>query len=278
MEYVDLHVHSDASDGTMKPAELVAYAAQKGLKAFALTDHDTTDGIEEALEAAKSYPVTVIPGIEFTTEYHGRDIHIVGLNIDYKNVYFLEQLKAFQEERDTRNAKMAALLREHGMEVTMEALYERFPDAVITRAHFGRYLLETGQIKEIRTAFDKYIGDHGPCFVPREKIPPFKAIQIILEAGGVPVLAHPILYRMRDDDLDQLVAECKKAGLVGIEAIYSTYASCEESQIRKLARKYDLKISGGSDFHGTNKPTIDLGVGRGNLKIPYEVLTNLLSN
>ena len=170
---------------------------------------------------------------------------------------------------------MCALLREHDIDITYEALLAEFPGAVITRAHFARYLLSHGYIQSMKEAFDRYVGDHCPCFVPREKVTPAQAVELILGAGGVPVLAHPILYHMSDDRLDTLVAELKKIGLVGIEAIYSTYNTAEERQIWGLASKYDLKISGGSDFHGANKPKIDLGTGWGKLYVPDEVLENL---
>lgn len=287
---VDLHVHSTCSDGTFTPEELVDYAIQKGLTAFALTDHDTVNGLDRAIRYAEELRQTqaaspsdapasqvpeVIPGIELSTEYQGKDIHMVGLFIDYRQPEFAHYLEDFIRSRENRNEKMCALLREHDIDITYEALLAEFPGAVITRAHFARYLLSHGYIQSMKEAFDRYVGDHCPCFVPREKVTPAQAVELILGAGGVPVLAHPILYHMSDDRLDTLVAELKKIGLVGIEAIYSTYNTAEERQIRGLASKYDLKISGGSDFHGANKSKIDLGTGWGKLYVPDEVLENL---
>ena len=276
---VDLHVHSTCSDGTFTPEELVDYAIQKGLTAFALTDHDTVNGLDRAIRYAEELRQVqvpeVIPGIELSTEYQSKDIHIVGLFIDYRQPEFAHYLEDFIRSREHRNEKMCALLREHGVDITYEALLSEFPGAVITRAHFARYLLSHGYIQSMKEAFDRYVGDHCPCFVPREKVTPAQAVELILGAGGVPVLAHPILYHMSDDRLDTLVAELKKIGLVGIEAIYSTYNTAEERQIRGLASKYDLSISGGSDFHGANKPKIDLGTGWGKLYVPDEVLENL---
>lgn len=217
----------------------------------------------------------VIPGIELSTEYQGRDIHMVGLFIDYHQPDFSHYLEDFIHSRENRNKKMCALLREHGIDITYEALLAEFPGAVITRAHFARYLLSHGYIQSLKEAFDRYVGDRCPCFVPREKVTPAQAVELILGAGGIPVLAHPILYHMSDDRLEALVAELKSIGLVGIEAIYSTYNTAEERQIRGLASKYGLKISGGSDFHGANKPKIDLGTGWGKLCVPDEVLEKL---
>lgn len=275
MNIVDLHVHSTKSDGSYTPSELVDYAIEKGLTAFALTDHDTTDGIDEARKAADGKPIEVIPGIEFSSEYEGRDIHIVGLYIDYQSGFFKRRLINFVNGRIIRNREMCRRLTEHGMPVTYEELTAEFPDSVITRAHYAKYLLNHGYTKSLKEAFERYIGDNCPCFVPRKKITPMRAVEIILKAGGIPILAHPVLYHMSDARLDNLVRDLKDVGLVGIEAVYSTYSSGEERDMRRLAAKYDLCISGGSDFHGSAKPGLDLATGYGKLFIPEEILTHL---
>lgn len=281
MNTVDLHVHSNCSDGTFTPSGLVDYAMEKGLSAFALTDHDTIDGLADAaryvraLEKEGKKVPELIPGIELSTEYHGKDVHIVGLFIDYFDPVFLCHLKEFVNSRIQRNHKMCALLREAGIDITYEALEVKNPGAVITRAHYGRFLLEQGYVKTITEAFERYIGDDCPCFVPREKITPAQAIELILKADGIPVLAHPVLYHLNAAQLDELVSELKSAGLLGIEAIYSTYSEADERQIRVLAGKYNLLISGGSDFHGSNKPGLDMGRGYGSLAVPFHVLEDL---
>lgn len=275
MNIVDLHVHSNKSDGSMTPTDLVNYALQKGLSAFALTDHDTTDGIEEALEAAEGKPIEVIPGIEFSSEYEGKDIHIVGLYIDYNSDFFKRRLTAFINGRIIRNKEMCKKLTEHGMPVTYEELTAEFPNCVITRSHYAEYLLKHGYTKSLKEAFDRYIGDNCPCFVPRKKITPMRAVEIILKAGGVPILAHPLLYRMSSVRLEKLVSTLKDIGLVGLEAVYCTYSPSEERQMRSLAAKYGLCISGGSDFHGTAKPGLDLATGYGKLFIPEEILMKI---
>ena len=272
---VDLHVHSNRSDGTLSPTELVDYAIKKGLNAIALTDHDTIDGLEEAMEHAAGTTLEIIPGIELSTDERGQEVHVVGLFINPKNEAFQEYLKEFVESRTLRNQKMCQKFSELGIDLPYEALCERFPDSILTRAHYARYLMEHGHVKSIKEAFDRYLGDRCPCYVPREKITPRKAVDLILTAEGLPILAHPILYRMSDARLDALTADLKSAGLVGIEAIYSTYTPSEERQVRRLAAKYELLISGGSDFHGANKPGLDIGTGYGKLYIPDEVLTDL---
>lgn len=270
-ELIDLHVHSNCSDGTYTPEELVTYALQKGLKAFALTDHDTTAGIARAQRAASGTGLELIPGIELSTEYKGKDIHILGLGIDPENTHFQEQLLRFQNARDLRNEKMIEKLREHGIDITLEQMRACFPDSVWTRAHFARYLFDHGYVKEMWDAFDLYLGDHAPCFVPREKVTPFQAVQLIHEGGGYAVLAHPLLYRLGEESLNLLVKTLTGCGLDGIEAIYSTNRFSDETDMRQLARRYGLAITGGSDFHGSNKPSIDLGCGKGNLQIPYRL-------
>lgn len=283
MKIVDLHVHSNKSDGSFTPTQLVDYALEKGLSAFALTDHDTTAGLDEAIsyarqlsvETAGEKSIEVIPGIEFSTEYSGKDIHIVGLYIDDQNQDFIRYIKDFQDSRTLRNIKMCARLTEHGIPITYEQLQSYFPGSVLTRAHYAKFLLKEGYVKSMPEAFDRYVGDHAPCFLPREKVTPEQAVSLILKAGGIPVLAHPILYHLSDARLDELVKELKDAGLAAIEAIYSTYNLSEERQIRALASKYDLLISGGSDFHGTTKPGLDLAVGYGKLFIPYEILDKM---
>ncbi|MBQ9765563.1 MAG: PHP domain-containing protein [Lachnospiraceae bacterium] len=273
---IDLHVHSNASDGTCKPAELVELALEKGLAAFALTDHDTTDGIAEAISAARDTDLEVVPGIELSTEYNGKDVHVLGYDIDYENEAFLEKLKWFKNQRDVRNEEMLEKLYKHGFEkMTMDNLMRAYPDAVITRAHFARYMLECGYIKNTKEAFDKYIGDECPFFVPRRKITPNDAIEFILKYGGIPVLAHPLLYGMDKEALRTAILSFKEAGLVGIEAIYSLNSGADERRMKKLAGECGLRVTGGSDFHGTNKPGIYMGTGKGNLYVPYECLEAL---
>ncbi|NCB91519.1 MAG: PHP domain-containing protein [Clostridia bacterium] len=274
--FIDLHVHSTASDGTFTPSQLVEHAIKKGLRAIALTDHDTTDGVLEALNASRDTSLLVVPGIELSTCYcNNRDIHILGLNIDIQNKNFQEQLQYFQKERENRNEKIIEKLQQAGLQITLEQMKSRFPDSVWTRAHLARFLMDTGQVHSLNEAFNRYLGDHAPCFVPRHKVSPQQAIRLIHEGNGKAVLAHPLLYHLSSTQLEELVKVLADEDLDGLEAIYSTNRGMEETHMRQLARKYNLFITGGSDFHGTNKPSIDLGVGRGNLKIPSELLNNL---
>lgn len=275
MRAVDLHVHSNKSDGSLTPAELAAYAKEKNLSAFALTDHDTTEGLKEAISAGEALGIRVIPGIEFSTEYKGKDIHIVGLFIDEDSPVFKAHIQEFVDARIQRNIKMCDRLKEGGIDISYEKLTELFPGSVITRGHYARYLFEHGYVKSMPEAFDRYLGDHCKYFVPREKITPSQAVDLIHQAGGIAILAHPLLYGLGKDALNELISILKKKGLDGIEAIYCTHTPSDERKVRALAAKYDLLISGGSDFHGGNKPNLELGTGYGKLFVPEDVLTAL---
>lgn len=275
MKRIDLHVHSNASDGTFTPKELVEYAEEKGLAAFALTDHDTVKGLYEAEEAAKGKSVELIPGIEISSEYRGGDIHILGLFIDYRKPEFSAALQEFVDARDRRNDKMAEKLSENGFFVTMEEMHEIYPDAVITRAHFAKFLKAKGYVSSYEEAFKKYIGKHCPCYVPRTVIQPKDAIGLIREAGGIAVLAHPLLYHLMTEELKDLTGYLKELGLQGIEVFYSMNQEGDDNLVGSLAKEMGLLMTGGSDFHGSTKPHIDLGVGRGNLYVPNSLLEPL---
>ncbi len=281
MKPIDLHTHSTKSDGSFTPTELVDYAVAKGLSAVALTDHDTVDGLDEAVSHARTlaqagYPSTeVVPGIEFSTEYEKKDVHVVGLFISYDAPSFQAQLRKFVDSRINRNIKMCRNLQSAGIDITFDKLQARNPGAVITRAHYAAYLFEDGYVKSRQDAFSQYLGDHTKYFVPREKITPGQAVSLVLQAGGVPILAHPPLYHMGQDRLDKLVGSLKDAGLMGIEAVYCSYTNQEERDMRRLAQKYGLLLSGGSDFHGANKPGLDLGTGYGKLFVPEEFLEKI---
>ena len=277
MKTIDLHVHSCYSDGTLTPEELVRLALDTGLSAFALTDHDTTEGIDQAIHAASGTGLEVVPGIEFSTRWLHRDIHVLGYYMDYRHPDFQTRLHGFIDARDSRNEKMCARIREYtGYPISLKELEACWPEAVITRAHMAAWLVDKGYVKNRNIAFDKYLGDHAPCFVPKEQISPTDAIRLILQYGGIPVLAHPLLYSLSRKQLQQLLTELTDAGLRGIEAIYVMNQGSDTAHMRSMAQKYGLLITGGSDFHGDNKPDIALGTGRrSNLAIPYSLLDEL---
>lgn len=280
MEYIDLHVHSNASDGTLTPSEVVDLAVESHLTAIALTDHDTLSGLPEAMNRAAFHlqnqkALRIIPGTELSVSYKERDIHILGLFIDPGNKEFNKTLTDAVENRDRRNEKMAANLNAAGIDITMDKLREDAGDAVITRAHFAKYMVKCGYVKTNQDAFNRYLNSNSPYYVQREYMDPGTALRLIHTAGGLAVLAHPLLYNYSLEEVEELVVFLVELGLDGIEAIYSSNTGFDEGRMRHLANKYNLVITGGSDFHGANKPAIRLGIGRGNLKIPASLLIDL---
>lgn len=280
MKFIDLHVHSNCSDGSCTPEELVELAIQNDLVAFALTDHDTVEGVERAMKAAEERHIQVIPGVELSCEYEispsrKKEIHILGYNLDYNQPELCETLDAVAKERDDRNRKMCENLNRDGYPIDYDSLMERFKNTIVTRAHFARFLLEKGAIPSIDSAFKKILAQDGPYFVMRKYLTPERGIALIKKAGGIPVLAHPLLYKMSVTELHNLLTELKGYGLQGIEAMYSRNRGNDEAFVRKLASEYDLFITGGTDFHGANKPDLEIGRGEGNLRVPVMLLENL---
>lgn len=278
LKKIDLHTHSTCSDGTVTPSGLVTMAKEIGLSAIALTDHDTIAGVSELMEAGATAGLETIPGIELSSSYgttQEKEIHIVGLFIDYYNQEFTDALDHLQAIRRERNIKMVVLCQQHGFAFTYDEMLSRYKESVITRAHFADMMMEKGYVKSRNEAFERYIGDYGPCFLPRIKMSCQETISLIKKAGGLAILAHPTLYHMGKTELRKLIEFLIASGLDGIEGIYSTYTMGEELMIRGLAKEYGLLLSGGSDYHGANKPHISLGSGKGHLCVPYDYLTDL---
>ena len=275
MKFVDLHVHSNASDGTFTPSEVVALAAEKGLAAIALTDHDTIDGLSEAQAAAAGLPIEIIPGIELSCVYQGEEIHILGIYVDPTDRVFISETDALKEIRKKRNEEMIRRFQNAGISITLDEVMAGNPDTVITRAHFARVLFEKGYVKNMDQAFKKYLDYSGPYCPRKEKITPEHAMKILTDCNASPVLAHPYQYHLGDKKTEELVCYLKDLGLQGLEVYHSSNNQYESGKLRKLARKYDLFPTGGSDFHGSNKPDFRLGVGRGGLRITALLLDDI---
>lgn len=275
MRYIDLHVHSNASDGTLTPTEVVKLAIEKDLAAIALSDHDTVKGVAEAVQAAKGSDLQVIPATELSCYYHGVEIHILGLFVDYTSEHFLAELDRLEQARCQRNLDMIKLFRKDGIDITLNELQAGNPDSVITRAHFARVLVQKGICNNKNTAFDCYLGVGCPYYLPKPQVTPERSLPLITEAGGIPILAHPMLYKFGYCEVEELVQYLIPIGLKGIEAYHSSNNVSQSDKLRSLALKYNLVISGGSDFHGTNKPDIELGTGRGNLRVTEHILNDI---
>ena len=266
----DLHTHSFASDGTMSPSEIVRMAKDVSLASIALTDHDTIDGLAEFKEAGVQYGIETIAGIELAAAYKNTELHIVGLFIDYENKELISNMEYIVNERAERNERMLHALNNIGIKISLEELEENAGGKIITRAHYANIMTEKGYVQNNAEAFSNYIGSGKPGYVKRKTLTPEKCITTILNAGGVPILAHATLYGFNYLDIYQTVGELKEYGLMGMETIYSTYTGKQSMEMRKICRHYQLLQSGGSDFHGANKPDLSIGKGRGNLKIPQE--------
>ena len=273
MKRIDLHVHTTASDSTASPAEAVRLAKEAGLSAIAITDHDTVSGYAEAAEAGKKYGVEVVPGIEISTKY-GRAVHILGYYIDPDSDKLAPVLEWVVHDRDERNRKMAELMAADGLPVSYEEMHRRF-GAVIGRPHFAEVLVELGLAKDIRDAFDRYVEKGQKYYLPRNFLSIERSVEIIREAGGIPVLAHPFQYKLDDAGLRELIEHCMESGLKGIECRYSGYSTEQSKYLSRLAEEYGLIKTGGSDFHGENKKHISIGTGTGALEVPYQYLEKL---
>lgn len=276
MNTIDLHTHSTFSDGTLTPKELIDKAAEIGLKAIALTDHDTVEGLGEALEAAKKHPrLEVIAGTELSSLYNNREIHIVGLFLDLDNQPFVSVLDDLRKKRTERNIKMINKLKGLGLDLSYEELVGVSGGSVITRAHFARLLQEKGYASDKNEAFQKYIGAGKPGYVKREVLSAEDAISLIKTGGGLPIIAHPFSYGFDIDKTEQMAADFAYWGAVGMECYYSTHTREDTLLALSLCKTYGLLPSGGSDFHGENKPGLDLGSGYGELIVPEKILNDL---
>lgn len=264
----DLHTHSTASDGTFSPSDVAELAKDAGLASVALTDHDTTDGLDEFMEAGRSLGIETIPGIELAAGYKNTELHIVGLFVDYKSSALKESMKFIVNERNERNKKMIKALSRIGMEISLRELEENAGGNIITRAHYANVMVNRGYVKNKEEAFDRYISSGRPGYVKRETLTPKTCIEVIRKSGGIPVLAHATLYGYGYLEIHNLVGELKGYGLMAMETMYSTYTPRQSEELRKICEYYKLMKSGGSDFHGLNKPDIKIGTGWGALKIP----------
>lgn len=271
---IDLHTHSTASDGTESPAALVNHARSLGLSAIALTDHDTLGALEEAEAAARQGGLGFIRGCEISTRSAGREHHILGLWVPRMADALETWLGEVRRRRNERNAVMVTRLRELGFAITLEEVRSRAAGSV-GRPHMAAVLVEKGYAPDVGAAFRDFLGAGGKAYVPKEVPPPEKAVRMLTEAGATAVLAHPFLGAPTPDAVEALTRRLAACGLDAIEAWHPSHSGADTRQCVKLARKLELGLSGGSDYHGTNKPGIQPGAGYGNLHIPREVLEAL---
>ena len=245
----DFHCHSTASDGVLSPADLVKLAYKQGVRVMALTDHDSTEGLEEA-RAAIEPDFTLIPGVELGTDIPGAEIHMLGLFLDPAQPELQEILKKLRDGRLGRGEGIVKKLQEMGKEISWEQVQRIAGDASVGRPHIAQALLDNGEVETIKEAFDKYIARNGPAYVERDKMTPVEAVETIVRMGGIPCIAHPLDL----EHLDGMLVELKAAGMVAMEVYYKDYAPDEVERLRQLAEKHDLLALGGSDYHGLHGP------------------------
>lgn len=273
-KYIDLHTHSTCSDGTFTPEEVVKEAKKAGLSAIALTDHDTVDGLSEAIEAGKKYGIEVITGIEFSVAAD-TEMHLLGLNFNIDCPAIKNVLEEMIIQRDLRNYKVIELLDNIGIHITIDDILTEATSRVTGRSQIAKAMLKKGYVSTIKEAFDKYLSFGRPTFVERSTLSPEDAIKIIKESGGKAFLAHLNQTGKTDEELYEILFHLKNCGLDGIEGYYTEYTEDMNIRYRKMAGDIGLLLSGGSDFHGTNKDGYQIGKGKENLKIPYELLEKI---
>lgn len=252
MPGVDLHTHSTASDGKLSPADVIGKALELGITILSLTDHDSVDGIASAIAAARAFPqLTFIPGVELSTDVPHGEVHILGYFIDYTDPALLASLQNLRDSRVERAREMVVRLKKLGINIGWGRVQEIAGNGAVGRPHVAQAMLEKGYIASFHEAFQKYIGRDGPAYVEREKITPVEAVEIVLQARGLPVMAHPLTA----SDLDGMVVELKAAGMVGIEVYYNACSADDIRRLLSLAERYNLIPTGGSDFHGIDPAT-----------------------
>lgn len=260
---IDLHAHTTASDGSLSPAALVQAALERGLAAVAVTDHDTVDGLAEAMQAAQGRSITVVPGVELSVEDDGGRFHLLGYGFDPHDTALRETLAHLRASRAARNDLMAQRMAQLGLPLTMDDVRaEAGPDSqVIARPHFAQALLRRGLVSSVQDAFDRYLAAGRPLYLPKDVLTPRAAIGHLHQAGGAAIMAHPGLIALSDDALAaRIAALAAQAGLDGIEAYYSQHSEAQTQRFLALAQSNHLIVTGGSDFHGTPKPHVPLGI------------------
>ena len=271
---IDLHTHSTASDGTLSPEALVELAAERGLSAIALTDHDTVGGVAPAQERGKSLSVEVVPAVELGASLDGvGEIHLLGYFIDLKNKTLRDRLAWLRDERRSRGRKIVERLNDMGVSISVEQVVGIAQGGSVGRPHIARALVENGHVASMKEAFEHYLKSTGPAYVKRELLNAGDAIRLVRGAGGVAVLAHPCTLGRKDGDLPTIIRSLMAHGLRGIEVFYSQHTLEQVQHYEALAQRFGLLVTGGSDFHGANKPEIELG--RGIRQVPTDVLASL---
>ncbi len=279
---IDLHIHSTASDGTFSPKEIIALAEKLNIAAIAITDHDTIDGSKEAFATDIPSGLKLLTGVEVSAAppqpfFCSGSFHVLGYSIRLDDPLLNQTLSEMQSARENRNPAIIKLLNNLGINVSIREVLELAGDGQAGRPHIARLMLGKGYVKSIDEAFNKYLAKGKPAYVDKQRIECSRIIEIIISAGGIPVLAHPALIELSNiSRFEEMMIKLKDMGLKGIEAYYPEHSKEDTSYYLNLAKKYDLLVTGGTDFHGSLKPDINMGIGRGNFYAPYYLYENLI--
>jgi predicted metal-dependent phosphoesterase TrpH len=277
---IDLHSHSTMSDGTDPPGRVVELAAEAGLSALALTDHDTLDHLPAARAAADGVGVRLVAGCEISCELGNLapgSMHLLVFFVDDAQGELQDRLRALQAARDARNVQIVEALNAHGVPITLEAVRAQAGPGSVGRPHIARVLMEEGYVSSIQEAFDVWLAKGRPAYFERDRLKPEDAIELTHASGGVCAIAHPMSLGLADGALDEFVGELAAAGLDALECEYGAYGREERAPLHELAARHGLAPTGGSDYHGENKPGLSVGIGRGDLHVPDEYLDELES-
>jgi len=273
-KYIDLHTHTVCSDGSMTPAELVRHAKASGLSAVAVSDHDTADGVREAVAVGREIGIEVVPAIELSA-ISATETHILGYFIDPEAPALVSAVDRIRQVRTQRIGETCEMLEKYDIHVTLDEVKAKAGGGILCRAHIAKLMTEKGYSESPKAAFNQWLNVGCPCYSESQALTDTEAVELIRAAGGDAYLAHLHLTKLPDDQLDAFVKRLKEAGLTGLEGYYTDYTPELAEKYRALAHKYDLKISGGTDFHGSFKPHITIGRGLGEMRIPYSVLENM---
>jgi hypothetical protein len=273
---IDLHVHTIMSDGTLTPPEVVRLASQYNLRTIAITDHDTVAGISSALEMGTEIGIEVVPGVEISTDSSPGFMHILGYWIDIENPLLKTKLEFLRRERHVRMDKILEILSTLGKKITRSEIHDEAIGGVPGRPHLAKILMRKGYTRSMQEGFEKYLNRGAPAYVEKRKLSAQESIALIVQSGGIPVLAHPYSLRAQSSvEFEKRISELVDFGLKGIEVYYPVHNSEQIDQYRRTAAKFGLSITGGTDFHGANKPNIKLGSFPFNGRLPYSIVEDL---
>ena len=275
MKRVDLHMHTTHSDGSFTPRELIRYAQKKGLSCISVTDHDTMSSYEECADEAKKQGLELIPGIEISAQFEPGTLHILGFFLDRNHPKLRATLEDIQKARRERNPQIIEKLNHLGIPITMDEVRAESGGKQVGRPHFAQVLLKKGIIQSMDEAFEKYLGKDKPAYVDKRRLSARESVEQIREAGGIAVIAHPKQMHLDEETLFKEFERLKEEGLGGIE-VYNSCQNREEARLyERIAKRFDLLVSGGSDFHGANKPEVDLGYLGDGVELGYETVEKM---